>query len=119
MNIGALSRRSGVSIRMLRYYEAQGLLKPLRSGSGYRIYGEADIETVTRIRVLNAAGLTLDVIRRILPCVQPEGALAFQPCEAFKSSLRSKLTELDDQISTLQESRRVLSAFLSDSANAA
>ena len=34
MKIGELSRRSGVSIRMLRYYETEGLLKPKRTASG-------------------------------------------------------------------------------------
>ena len=115
MKIGVLSRRSSVSVRMLRYYEAKGLLNPFRSGSRYRIYSEEDIEKVVRIRTLNAAGLALNVIRRILPCVQPESALSFQPCEEFKSSLRRKLAELDDQLGALQESRRFLSEFLSGS----
>ena len=38
MQIGELSARTGASVRMLRYYEEQGLLEPRRTGSGYRDY---------------------------------------------------------------------------------
>lgn len=40
MRIGELARRTGVSERMLRYYEQEGLLRPARTTSGYRDYGE-------------------------------------------------------------------------------
>ncbi len=114
MRIGELSRRSGVSVRMLRYYETQGLLNPRRTDSGYRIYGDVEVEMVTRIQALNTAGLTLDTIRRILPCAKL-GGLSFHPCEEFKRSLHRKLTELDDRISTLQDGRLALSELLSTS----
>jgi DNA-binding transcriptional MerR regulator len=82
VQIGRLSRESGVSVRMLRYYEDQSLLHPKRTLSGYRFYGKADIDTVTRIVLLNKAGLTLESIRRLgrrtavhtgSPCA-PDGA---------------------------------------------
>jgi DNA-binding transcriptional MerR regulator len=40
MRVGQLSQKTGVSVRMLRYYEQQGLLKPGRSQAGYRDYDE-------------------------------------------------------------------------------
>lgn len=46
MQIGELARRCGVSARMLRYYETEGLLRPGRSPAGYRLYRPADITTV-------------------------------------------------------------------------
>ena len=42
MKIGDLAQRTGVSVRMLRFYEAQGLLSPARNAAGYRLYGEAE-----------------------------------------------------------------------------
>ena len=68
MKIGELSRRTGVSVRMLRYYEGEGLLAPLRTNSGYRDYGLAEEETVRRIKMLGGAGMTLETIKRLLPC---------------------------------------------------
>ncbi len=46
MNIGQAAKRSGISAKMIRYYEEIGLLPaPKRSDSGYRIYSDADIKT--------------------------------------------------------------------------
>lgn len=73
MKIGELSRRTGVSERMLRYYEAEGLLNPARRASGYRDYGPEDARIVRAIRSLNEAGLKLDFIRRFLPCLRSDG----------------------------------------------
>ena len=63
MKIGELSRRTGVSVRMLRYYEGEGLLAPQRTESGYRDYGPAEEQTVRRIKLLGAAGMTLETIQ--------------------------------------------------------
>jgi DNA-binding transcriptional MerR regulator len=113
MLIGELSRRCGVSVRMLRYYERQGLLRPARRASGYRLYSDADLLAVRRIRVLNAAGLKLATIRKILPCARV-GSLEFEPCAEFRGSLRRQLAELDSRISKLSDSRRILAAYLAD-----
>lgn len=74
MRIGELSRRTGASPRALRYYEEQGLLSPTRLPSGYREYGERDVMTVRRIRVLISAGLGTSVIAEIVPCVEDDTA---------------------------------------------
>jgi DNA-binding transcriptional MerR regulator len=68
MRIGELARRSGVSVRMLRYYGSHG--RP----SGYREFQPQDMQIVQRIRLLNAAGFTLAAIRRILPCARGPSA---------------------------------------------
>ena len=62
MKIGELSKRTGVSIRMLRYYEAESLLKPERTESGYRDYDMAEVRTVERIKLLGAGGMTMVVV---------------------------------------------------------
>jgi len=111
MQIGKLSRRCGVSVRMLRYYEKQGLLHPVRKASGYRDFSEADVGTIQRIVMLNAAGLTLKTIRQILPCARA-GSMSFHPCAEFKSSLHRKLDDLDSQIAILTNSRHLLATYL-------
>ena len=67
VRIGELAERTGVSQRLLRYYEEQGLLWPVRRPSGYRDYDAADVERVRRIRTLLAAGLHTATIAHVLP----------------------------------------------------
>ena len=58
MKIGILAELTGVSARMLRHYEDQGLLHPERLGNGYRDYPEASVMRVLQIRDLLTAGLS-------------------------------------------------------------
>jgi DNA-binding transcriptional MerR regulator len=112
MKIGELSRRTGVSVRMLRYYEGEGLLSPQRTSSGYRDYGPAEEETVRRIRMLGAAGITLDTIQRLLPCVKNTNP-DFQPCNDLRQILARQVGLIDERIETLSRSRAILAGFLS------
>lgn len=111
MKIGELSRRTGVSIRMLRYYEAEGLLAPRRTERGYRAYQHSDEETVIRIKALGLAGLTLPVIRQFLPCAMA-GRPDFEPCDELKSLLRRQILVVDHRIETLNQSRALLADLL-------
>jgi DNA-binding transcriptional MerR regulator len=100
-----------VSIRMLRYYEAEGLLAPLRTAAGYRDYGPADEETVRRIKMLGAAGMTLETIQRLLPCVRNNDP-AFTPCNELRRILAQQVGLIDERIETLSQSRTILAGFL-------
>lgn len=65
--IGEVARRTGLSVRRLRFYSDEGLLPPAaRTGSGYRIYSDADLVRLDLIRALRDAGLGLDAIRAVL-----------------------------------------------------
>ncbi len=88
MKIGELSRRTGVSVRMLRYYEGEGLLAPPRTDSGYRDYGPAEEETVRRIKMLGAAGMTLETIQQLLP-VRDEQQSGFQAVQRTAQNTRT------------------------------
>jgi len=111
MRIGELSRRSGVSVRMLRYYESQGLLEPIRTRQGYRDYDAAAEDRVRRIRLLGEAGMILPVIRQLLPCLQGTPP-KFQPCDMLRAILGQQLQQLEGRIEVLTRSRSLLSGFL-------
>ena len=67
MNIGEASRRTGVSAKMIRYYEETGLLPPAhRHESGYRIYGENDIRRLQFVRRARDFGFSMDQIKELL-----------------------------------------------------
>lgn len=111
MRIGELARRTGVSERMLRYYEQEGLLQPARTDSGYRDYGNAEVQAAQRIRMLSAAGLKIETIRILLPCIldnQPR----FEPCQQVRAALRQEVEKLDERLRDLGESRQIVASFL-------
>lgn len=79
MLIGEVSRRSGISARMLRYYDSVGLVSPTgRTASGYRQYSPADIRRLFQVEGLRSLGLSLRDLRRALdgPDVPPAGLVA-------------------------------------------
>ncbi|MFE2111155.1 MerR family transcriptional regulator [Kitasatospora sp. NPDC059463] len=111
MRIGELARLTGVSTRLLRYYEEQGLLEPTRSAGGYREYDQGDTVRVRQIRSLLAAGLSTRVIAQILPCAT--GPIpALEACPDLLGTLRGELAELDARIDELSRSRRALAGYL-------
>lgn len=66
--IGDFARHGRVSVRMLRHYDALGLLRPARTdaGSGYRHYGAAQLSRLNRIVALKELGFTLHQVGLIL-----------------------------------------------------
>ncbi|WP_313015349.1 MerR family transcriptional regulator [Brevundimonas sp.] len=113
MKIGELSRRTNVSIRMLRYYESEGLLAPSRTSSGYRDYDAGTVEIIKRIKSLGMAGMTLPTIRQFLPC-SLNGRGEFEPCDELKATLRQQIAAVEEKVAKLTDSRTVLADLLGD-----
>ncbi|MCV2370848.1 Cu(I)-responsive transcriptional regulator [Roseateles oligotrophus] len=67
LNIGQAASASGVSAKMIRHYEAVGLLPAaLRTESGYRQYGDADLQTLRFIRHSRDLGFSIPEISQLL-----------------------------------------------------
>ena len=64
--IDEVVRRTGLTSRALRFYEARGLVRPLRTGSGRRLYAPADLERLGQLLALKRAGFSLAAIGQIL-----------------------------------------------------
>ena len=70
--IGELARRTGLSVRALRHYDAEGLLRPsARTPAGHRLYSAPDVERLQRIVSLRALGLPLADVRAALGTADP------------------------------------------------
>jgi DNA-binding transcriptional MerR regulator len=78
LKIGQLAKRSGVSVRALRYYEEQGLLRAERTPAGQRVYQESDVDRIRFYQQLYAAGLTSRNIAQLLPCIELGHTVAAQ-----------------------------------------
>ena len=65
LDIAEVARLTGLTSRALRFYEARGLVTPLRTASGRRYYGRAELEQLHRILAMKRAGLTLAQIQRL------------------------------------------------------
>jgi MerR family glutamine synthetase transcriptional repressor len=105
MGIGAVSRRTGLSERQIRYYEQLGMISPRRTAGGQRYYGEAEVARLLEIRRILATGQTLATARRVVEAQQPG-----EPESDVRSRLmaRSALRSLYP-VSNRAELERVLS----------
>lgn len=111
MLISELSRRTGVPSHRLRYYEAQGLLRPRRSENGYRHYDTDAEQQVRDIAKLLEIGLATKDIQVLLPCMQgAEPELA--ACTEMLDAMRGRLDMLDERIDTLTRSRKGLRHYI-------
>ena len=100
MKIGELSKRTGVSIRSLRYYEEQKLLASVRLDNGYREYSPLAEEQVRTIQFYLALGISTEQIASFLTCVL-KNKEAF--CEEVLPIFELKLKEINDQIHLLSQ----------------
>jgi DNA-binding transcriptional MerR regulator len=111
MLIGELAERAGTSTRTLRYYEAQGLVRPRRDANGYRQYDDAELRVVHEIRSLLAVGFGLDDIKPFVACLRA-GNESGHVCPDSVAVLRRKLAEVDGYLTRLVDVRRQLSTQL-------
>jgi len=70
MKIGQLAALTGVSVRVLRHYEAQSLIRSERDANGYREYPSEVIEIVKVIRTLLHCGFSTRHLREIPLCIR-------------------------------------------------
>ena len=105
MRIGELADRVGVTAKTVRYYESIGLMsEPHRTSSGYRDYGDDDVERLRFVRDAQATGLALAEIQSVLE-LKDVGA---RSCEHTRMLLERHLDDIDDQIRRLRDARREL-----------
>lgn len=65
-SVSQLARRVGITVRALHHFEALGLLRPARTASGYRRYGDEHVRRLHRILALRQLGITLKDIGPVL-----------------------------------------------------
>ena len=105
MNIGQAADASGVSAKMIRHYEAIGLMaKALRTDSGYRIYDGNDVHTLRFIRRGRALGFSMKEIGQLLGLWRNRRRASGD----VRRVAQQHIAELDQKIAELQAMRRTL-----------
>jgi len=99
--IQKLGQLAGVSTRTLRYYDEIGLLKPARiNSSGYRIYGQKEIDLLQQILFYRAFEVELDTIKNIINASDYNGILALNE---HHDKLLEKRKQLDRLIANVEK----------------
>ncbi len=103
IDIAEVARATGLTARALRFYEARGLVRPLRTGSGRRVYGAGELERLHQLIALKRAGLSL---------AQIKGLFDRRPID-LAALLRLQLEAVDAQADALAARRAILATTLS------
>jgi len=108
LRIGELASRAEVSRRTVDFYTGLGLLAPTRSAGNFRLYQPSDVQRIAAIRRLEAQGIRLDEIVRLLKGESsPDHPGAADPSEspvpADPVALKGYLTSLDAQVQALRD----------------
>ena len=105
MNIGQAAKISGVSAKMIRYYESIGLIQPAaRSDAGYRHFGDIEIHTLRFIRRSRDLGFTVEQIAELLALWHDrsrKSADVKKMAMNHVAALRQKIDKLESMVVTL------------------
>jgi MerR family mercuric resistance operon transcriptional regulator len=106
ISIGELSRRTGVNVETIRYYERISMMPhPSRTASGRRLYGQMESRTLAFIRRARELGFTLDEIRALLALAAEGG---HQACVEVRDLAAGHLADVRAKIADLNAMEGVL-----------
>jgi Cu(I)-responsive transcriptional regulator len=106
LNIGEASNASGVSAKMIRYYESIGLIRaPLRTGSNYRVYGADEVHVLRFIKRARTLGFSVEETAVLLGLWQDKSRASAEVKEIATghiAALETKIGELQGMVKTLK-----------------
>ena len=102
LSIGELARRTGLSVSAIRFYEAKGLLEPMRTGGNQRRFLRSDIRRLSFAMIAQKLGLSLREIEAELARLPLGRAPTQSDWQAISERIRDRL---DERIALLQRTR--------------
>jgi len=99
MNIGEAAKTSGVNAKLIRHYEAIGMIpKASRSDSGYRTYSEADVHVLSFVKRARNLGFSMKEIKKLVGLWRNKSRASSD----VKDLALVHIKEMEEKISTLQ-----------------
>ena len=106
MNIGEAANVSGVSAKMIRYYESIGLIRPpVRTESNYRVYGADEVHVLQFIKRARSLGFSVDETATLLGLWQDKARTSAEVKDIAVRHIRAletKIAELQGMVGTLK-----------------
>ncbi|WP_127903819.1 Cu(I)-responsive transcriptional regulator [Solirhodobacter olei] len=109
MNIAEVARRSGLPPKTIRYYEEIGLIRPARSGNGYRAFAEADLHKLAFLGRARSLGFSIEECRTLLALWEDRARASAD----VKRIARQHLSAIDAKIAELEGMRATLANLVS------
>ncbi|MEB3318076.1 MAG: MerR family transcriptional regulator [Cyanobacteriota bacterium] len=109
LRIGDVARLTGLSVKTIRFYCDQGLVRPFgRSAGGYRLFNDDSLAELAIIRALRGLDVSLDELAPIME-VRRAGICN---CESLKNSISAKMASIDERILALEVMKKELAHLL-------
>jgi MerR family copper efflux transcriptional regulator len=110
MNIGEAAKASGINAKLIRHYESIGIIpKASRSDSGYRVYGETEVNILSFVRRARGLGFSMKEIKKLVSLWRNRSrasrdvkALALEHAK----DMELKIEELQSMVKTLRHLAR-------------
>ncbi len=106
MNIGQAAAASGVSAKMIRYYETVGLIQPVaRTGSNYRSFSDKDVNELRFIKRARGLGFSVDEITQLLSLWRDRARSSREVkvvAEKHVAALDARIAEMQSMADTLR-----------------
>ena len=112
MNIAEAARKSGLTPKAIRFYEAQGLLHPSRAANGYRSFGTSDVHTLRFLKRARDLGFSVEDCRALLALYHESDRSSAE----VKALAETRVAEIDRRLAELSSIRNAL-AKLATSCN--
>lgn len=112
MNIGEVSRLSGLPAKTIRYYEEIGLVEPLRSANGYRAFRQSDLHKLAFLGRARSLGFSIEDCRSLLQLYE-DGARASAD---VKKIATEHLSRIDAKVDELLAMRKTLAHLVAECA---